>query len=74
MTRAEILNDFKSDRCRACGGKKAPLKSFCRNCFSSLPRQMQADLYRPFGRGYGRAYERAVKYLGGRNAGKKQTD
>ena len=57
-----IAIELKSDECK-CGNDKRPRYSFCYPCYKSLPKEMQAALYRPFGFGYEEAYEEAVEYL-----------
>jgi len=47
------------------GRPKKPGRSFCYVCYKSLPREMQSDLYRHVGDGYGEAYDKAVEWLEG---------
>lgn len=56
------LKELKSDECQ-CGRAKKPKNALCFFCYSSLPEDMKADLWKPIGRGYEAAYEAAVKYL-----------
>ena len=57
-----LLKELKSNEC-ACGSYKKEGNSFCYNCYSSLPNEMQKALYRRFGNGYEEAYEEAYGWL-----------
>ena len=46
-----------------CGMPKKSSFSFCYDCYSSLPSNLQRALYKKFNEGYGEAYEEAVKWL-----------
>lgn len=56
------FNELMGNEC-ACGDRKKEGRSFCYNCYSSLPRDMQKALYKHIGFGYEEAYEEAFKYL-----------
>jgi hypothetical protein len=56
------LDELKSDECQ-CGKKKRPRNSFCYACYSSLPKDMQRDLYLMMDGGYEQAYDAAVHHL-----------
>jgi len=58
------IKELRSNEC-FCGRPKKPGKSFCFLCYKSLPRDMQRDLWRHIGDGYGDVYDRAVKWLEG---------
>lgn len=58
------LTELQSEECM-CGKGKQKGKSFCYHCYSSLPREMQRDLYRHIADGYGEAYDKAVVWLEG---------
>jgi hypothetical protein len=56
------ISELRSEECQ-CGKTKKSKMSLCFQCYSSLPKEMQRDLYRPLGRGYEEAYDNAVKLL-----------
>jgi len=58
------IKELRSEQCQ-CGRPKKPGRSFCYWCYSSLPREMQRDLYQSIGDGYEAAYEEAVAWLNG---------
>ncbi len=57
-----LIRELVSTECR-CGRAKKSRQTFCRSCYFSLPREMQANLYRLVGEGYEEAYEAAVQYF-----------
>jgi hypothetical protein len=57
-----LLKELKGNEC-ACGGYKKGGNSLCYKCYSSLPDDMQKDLYQRFGNGYEEAYDNAVGWL-----------
>ncbi len=57
-----LLKELKSNEC-ACGNNKKEGMSFCYSCYSSLPDDIQKDLYKRFGNGYEEAYNFAVGWL-----------
>lgn len=48
-----------------CDRPKQPKMSFCGICYRSLDRRSQMALYRKIGKGYGEAYDAAVRILKG---------
>ena len=56
------LKELKSEEC-ACGEPKKKGKSFCYRCYSSLPGEMQKDLYKSIWEGYPAAYDKALAWL-----------
>lgn len=60
------LYDLKQTSCR-CGAGKAPLRTFCRECYYSLPEPIRKALYKRIGQGYEGAYSEALKYLAAMN-------
>jgi len=56
------IKELNSDECQ-CGKPKKPGRSLCYKCYSSLPRDMQRDLYRSMWDGYGEALDAAIHYL-----------
>jgi len=56
------LKELQSEEC-ACGETKKKRKSFCYKCFTSLPREMQQDLYQSIWEGYPEAYDKALAWL-----------
>ena len=57
-----LLKELKSNEC-ACGSYKKEGNSFCYNCYSNLPDDMQKALYQRFGNGYEMAYDDATGWL-----------
>jgi hypothetical protein len=47
-----IRRDFEGTKCRNCGKPKEKAQSFCKPCYLDLPKQIQNDLWKPFGSGY----------------------
>ncbi len=66
MTQREQIELLYSHRC-ACGGMKAKLNAFCRECYYALPAAKRRALYRRIPR-FGEAYEDAVAFLKARGA------
>lgn len=64
--RLAILRGLGSLECEACGGRKRPKQSHCRDCFFALPAELRRALYRRFGAGYEEAYEESLKFLAAR--------
>jgi len=58
-----VLADFMGVVCAACGGPKRQRMSHCAGCYRRLPRQMQMDLYKRFGKGYEEAFAAATAWL-----------
>ena len=56
------IKELQSEEC-ACDGPKKRGNSFCYKCFTSLPLNMQRDLYQNIWDGYGEAYDKAVVWL-----------
>jgi len=56
------IKELKSDECQ-CGSSKKPGRSLCYTCYSSLPKDMQRDLYLSMRDGYEEALNAAVHYL-----------
>jgi len=56
------VKELRSDECQ-CGRYKAPGRSFCYKCYTSLPRDMRRDLWQGIGDGYEEAHDAAVHYL-----------
>ena len=56
------LNELKSNEC-GCGNDKKTRYAFCFKCYFALPPELRIDLYKPIGRGFGIAYERAFQWL-----------
>lgn len=56
------IRELDSEQC-LCERPKWRGRSFCYNCYKSLPPDMQRALYRRIGEGYEEAYETAVKWL-----------
>ena len=63
MTLRQIWDDFNSEVCSACGGRKRKLNSFCRNCYHMLPARMKHALYQRFGEGYEEAFKAAKQWF-----------
>jgi hypothetical protein len=57
-----LLAELRSNECQ-CGNYKKSGNSFCYNCYSSLPNDLQKSLYSRFGNGYEEAYEEAIEHL-----------
>lgn len=60
--RIALLDELSAEKCQ-CGKRKRSKQTFCWSCYRSLPREMQADLYKGFGQGYEEAYTAAIKYF-----------
>lgn len=60
--RAWYAKELRSNEC-ACGKTKKPGYVFCVNCFYSLPKEKQDDLYLKMGEGYEEAREKADLWL-----------
>lgn len=56
------LNVLKSEECQ-CERPKKKKMALCYNCYSSLPKHLQRELWRKINMGFQEAYEEAVKYL-----------
>lgn len=56
------LKDLRSNECQ-CGRSKKPGRSFCYNCWSDLPGEIQRRLYARMGAGYEEAYDEACRFL-----------
>lgn len=46
-----------------CGAEKTYSTAFCDRCYSNLPANLQRGLERRVGWGFGKAYEKALKFL-----------
>jgi len=57
-----LLAELRSEECQ-CGNYKKSGNSFCYNCYSSLPNDLQKRLYNRFGNGYEEAYEESIEHL-----------
>jgi len=57
-----LLEELASEECQ-CGKYKKKGNSFCYNCYSSLPNDIQKRLYKRFRNGYEEAYEDAIEHL-----------
>jgi hypothetical protein len=62
LTFNECLNDLRSERCR-CGEAKSPKQSLCAKCYFLLPNAMRRGLYLRLGKGYEKAYTKALEFL-----------
>lgn len=60
----EMRGSLLGYECR-CGNTKASGKSFCRECWNRLPRDIGRRLYRLIGDGYEAAYTAACRFLEG---------
>ena len=59
----EAAREFESKQCAVCGQRKRKRQSFCARCYFSLPKNMQQDLWNPFGGGYEEAYSAAKDWI-----------
>lgn len=60
---AFYVRNFERDQC-VCGGSKGRRISFCYECYSSLPKKIQAGLYNALkSREYEEAFEAALDEL-----------
>ncbi len=66
MTNEQItlVRELRGTACE-CGRKKMTMQTFCRQCYHSLPEEVQKELYRGLGRGYEEAVDRARRILKG---------
>lgn len=58
----DAIQQLKSEICQ-CGNEKEPGKSFCLQCYRSLPPAIQKALYNRVGKGYEESYKFACKTL-----------
>jgi hypothetical protein len=58
----EAWDALFSNRCQ-CGKPKGTKKSFCYDCYKSLPQNLQRDLYKPFSEGYAEVFDEARSWL-----------
>ena len=57
-----FIDVLKSEECQ-CGRTKRARTSLCYRCYSSLPKDLQRDLWLRMGDGYEEAYDKAVEWL-----------
>lgn len=65
MKSNDILREFVSLKCSACGGGKQKNTGFCGRCYHRLPQQLKDSLWRRFGAGFEEAFEASAKWLAG---------
>jgi len=58
----ELIRELNSKTCQ-CGGTKNTHMSFCRKCYSSLPKDLKKRLYCRIGDGYEEAHSEAMSIL-----------
>lgn len=63
-TKQQLIASLDSHKCPACNSGKASMRTFCPGCYYKLPEEMRKALFRPLGRGYEQAIERALNHLG----------
>ena len=63
MTSGDIVGDFFSRTCRACGGEKRKLRAFCTACYHQLPLALQHSLWKRFGSGFEEAYQASLSWF-----------
>jgi len=56
------IEELVSEECQ-CGRTKREGHSLCYRCYSSLPKDLQRDLWLRMGDGYEEAYDKAVEWL-----------
>lgn len=56
------ISEFRSEECQ-CGRTKQTRRSFCYQCYASLPPVKQKALFQKFGQGYEQAYDDALLWL-----------
>ena len=59
----EILADLQGVTCRACGGRKPSMRSFCSKCFYKLTMKTRESLYAKYGSGYEQNFVNALNEL-----------
>jgi uncharacterized protein with PIN domain len=64
ITTVRMVRSLRSATCPACGKKKKPNYSFCYGCFNQLSQQQKSGLYERLGKGYRKAFEKALRALG----------
>ena len=59
----DYIQILKDEKCSVCDRDKKIGFAFCYKCYSSLPNDIQRELYRKMGEGFEEAVDEAVKYL-----------
>lgn len=60
----DLVRELRGNKCR-CGEGKPSGKTFCYNCYHSLPDELKKRLYKRIGQGYEEAHAEAVAILKG---------
>ena len=60
VSRGQLIDSLRSDRCPACGGTKKPGQTFCRADYRRLTAAEKHRLHDPVGNGYEEAVAAAL--------------
>jgi ribosomal protein L32 len=61
--RRKAIAEIEGVKCPTCSRRKRAMQSFCKNCFTALPKQIRSGLYLSFAGGFLPFYRRAKEIL-----------